>query len=395
MSYKRPVQATLTRRLREPRRFLQVLAGPRQAGKTTLARQAMAEFDGPTWYASADAPGLEEQIWLEQQWLQARRLAQEASRGLLVLDEIQKVGGWSEIVKRLWDEDSLAGLELKVLLLGSAPLLLQRGLSESLAGRFELLPVTHWSFPEMQQAFGWELERFVYFGGYPGAAPLVDEGERWRDYVRDGLIETTISRDVLLLARIDKPALLRRLFFLSCSYSGQILSYQKMVGQLQDAGNTTTLAHYLDLLEAAGMVSGLQKYSGQVVRQRASSPRLMVQNNALLSASQAEDFASVRKAPQLWGRWVESAVGAYLVNRARSDGYRLSYWRNGNLEVDFVLEKGRRLLALEVKSGRRRDSLSGLDAFRKAFPTAQLGVVGRAGMAVQDFLSSPPLESFG
>jgi len=151
-------------------------------------------------------------------------------------------------VKRLWDEDSRLGHDLKVVLLGSAPLLVQRGLSESLTGRFEVLRVSHWSFGEMRSAFGFSLDDYLYFGGYPGAAPLASDPGRWVRYVLDALIETTISRDVLLMTRVDKPALLRRLFELSCRYSGQVLSYTKMLGQLQDAGNSTTLAHYLDLL---------------------------------------------------------------------------------------------------------------------------------------------------
>jgi len=157
---------------------------------------------------------------------------------------------------------------------GPAPLLIARGLTESMAGRFEITRLGHWRFAEMQQAFDFTLEQFIFYGGYPGAAPLVHDEARWAAYVSDALIETTISKDVLLMAPVQKPALLRRVFDLACAYSGQILSYQKMLGQLDDAGNTTTLAHYLDLLKGAGMVGGLPKYMGQVLRQRASSPKL-------------------------------------------------------------------------------------------------------------------------
>lgn len=209
----------------------------------------------PAHYATADEPTLKGGMWLAQQWESARVLGQapggESNDALLVLDEIQKLPGWSESVKRLWDEDTAAARPLHVVLLGSSPLLVQRGLTESLAGRFEVLPVTHWSLPEMRDAFGVSVEEFVYYGGYPGAAALFDEPQRWRQYLLDALIETSVSRDVLLMSRIDKPALLRRLFKLGCTYSGRILSYQKMVGQLQDAGNTTTLAHYLELLSGA------------------------------------------------------------------------------------------------------------------------------------------------
>jgi predicted AAA+ superfamily ATPase len=249
--FRRNIYYTLLSRLQEPRRFIQVLAGPRQAGKTTLARQVMETLTIPAHYASADEPTLHDRIWIEQQWDLGRLRAKEAGKSdgaLLVLDEIQKVTGWSEVVKRLWDEDTTLGLPLRVVVLSSAPLLIQKGLTESLAGRFEIIPVVHWSFSEMRQAFGWGIEQLVYFGGYPGAAGLINDQERWRRYIIDSLIETTLSRDILLITRVDKPALLRRLFQLGCDYSGQVLSYQKMLGQLQDAGNTTTLAHYLDLL---------------------------------------------------------------------------------------------------------------------------------------------------
>lgn len=274
--YSRSHGEVLARRLGGRRRFIQVVAGPRQVGKTTLVQQ-IAKVSGLVFrYASADEPTLRGGEWIAQQWDAARLEARDAGRrgALLVLDEIQKISGWSEAVKRLWDADTRHHVPLKVILLGSAPLLIQRGLTESLAGRFEVLHLPHWSYAEMRAAFGWTLDQYVFYGGYPGAAPLVKEPERWARYVKDALIETTISRDVLLLTRVDKPALLRRLFELGCAYSGQVLSYQKMLGQLQDAGNTTTLAHYLELLSGAGMIAGLQKFSLGVTRQRGSSPKL-------------------------------------------------------------------------------------------------------------------------
>src|SRR4030043_1283834 len=249
--YPRPVYQILFARLKEPRKFLQVLAGPRQTGKTTLIRQAMESLTLASHYASADEPTLQSRTWIEQQWEMGRLLGREKGNkagALLVLDEIQKVAGWSETVKRLWDADTAKKVDLRVVLLGSAPLLIQQGLADSLAGRFEIIPVVHWSYSEMKDAFGWGLDQYVYFGGYPGAADLINDRQRWARYIIDSLIETTISRDILLMTRIDKPALLRRLFQLGCNYSGQILSYQKMIGQLQDAGNTTTLAHYLELM---------------------------------------------------------------------------------------------------------------------------------------------------
>ncbi len=279
LSFQRPYGAELARRLTEPRRFIQVVTGARQVGKTTLVQQVTGSAGVPVRFASADEPTLRGNDWIAEQW-EAARLAADRGDRVLVLDEVQKVVGWSESVKRHWDEDTRKRRPLKLVLLGSAPLLIQRGLSESLAGRFEVLHLPHWSLAEMRAAFGFSVEQFLYFGGYPGAAPLAGEPERWRRYVLDALVETTISRDVLLLTRVDKPALLRRLFELGCRYSGQVLSYTKMLGQLHDAGNTTTLAHYLDLLAAAGMLTGLRKYAGRALRQRASSPKLQVMNTA-------------------------------------------------------------------------------------------------------------------
>jgi uncharacterized protein len=390
MVYRRPLFQTVVERLREPRRFIQVLAGPRQTGKTTLARQVLDVVDGVSHYASADAPTLEDRAWIEAQWNLARtRLRQSgSSAGVLVLDEVQKVPTWSEIVKRLWDEDTAGGVALHVLLLGSAPLLVQRGLSESLAGRFEVVRVPHWSLTEMQAAFGWDVEQFVFFGGYPGAAPLVDDEQRWAAYIRDSLIETTLSRDVLLLTRVDKPALLRQVFRLACDYSGQVLSYQKMLGQLQDAGNTTTLAHYLELLAAAGLVGGLQKYSGSRVRQRGSSPKLVVHNTALVSASLGLPREMVHARRDLWGRLVETAVGAHLVNTADAE-MRVAYWRERGREVDYVLSGKGELVGVEVKSGRPRDVRSGFHAFRSSYQLARLLVVGPGGVALEEFLSRP------
>jgi predicted AAA+ superfamily ATPase len=390
--YTRPYGKQLTARLAEPRRFIQVVAGPRQVGKTTLVRQVIDTSGLAAVYASADEPTLRGHEWIEQQWDAARLATRGAGKrgAVLALDEVQKIPAWSETVKRLWDEDSARRLPLKVVLLGSAPLLIQRGLTESLAGRFEVLHLPHWSLAEMRTAFGYTLERFLFFGGYPGAAPLAAEPGRWARYVKDALIETTISRDVLLLTRVDKPALLRRLLELACRYSGQVLSYQKMMGQLQDAGNTTTLAHYLDLLAGAGMVTGLQKFAAAPARQRGSSPKLQVLNTALMTAQSGLDPEEARADPEFWGRLVESAVGAHLANAAASGECELFYWRDRNREVDFVARAGRRLAAVEVKSGRRRDTLAGTAAFAAAFKPSRKLLVGGDGIPLEEFLAKPP-----
>src|ERR1043165_1088164 len=265
---RKPLHDALVRRLTEERRFLQVLAGPRQVGKTTLARQVMKALPLPAHYASADEPTLRDRTWIEQQWDLARLKAKPGKTGaLLVLDEIQKVPGSSDIVKRLWDAAAHAGLALKVLLLGSSPLLIRTGLTESLAGRFELTPVPHWSFAEMREAFGWGLEQFIYYGAYPGAAPLIHEPERWRRYIVDSLIET--------------------------------------------------------------------------------------------------------------------------INTSMGSAIELNYWRDRNLEVAFVLHQGKTTVSIEVKSGRRKTSLPGLEAFAKQFKPKRQLLVGGQGIALEEFLLQP------
>ncbi|MCK6572007.1 ATP-binding protein [Myxococcota bacterium] len=398
----RPVARRLIARLREPRRhFIQILLGPRQVGKTTAARQARTAFPGPSHFASADVPGMTDASFIEQHWEVARaHLASGGAPGqtaLLLLDEVQKVPGWPETVKRLWDEDTAAGRDLRVVLLGSSPLLLQAGLTESLAGRFELLRCTHWTFAEMADAFGLDLDRYLFLGGYPGGVSLAatppsayepsdDPDHRWRRYLLDALIETTLSRDILLMTRIDKPALLRRVFALGCEYSGQILSYQKMQGQLQDAGNTTTLAHYLAILGAAGLVAGLEKYAGERVRQRASSPKLQALNTALVTAMSGRTADEIRTDREYRGRLVETAVGAHLVNGLAETEARVEYWREGDAEVDFVVTRRDTRLLIEVKSGRLKRAPSGLAAFESAHGPARKLLIGGGGLEIETFL---------
>ena len=391
--FKRSQYKILLDRLKEPRRFIQVLAGPRQSGKTTIAEQALASLKLPSRYASADEPALKGTSWIEQEWEAARlTIGKSGHGGILVLDEIQKIPGWSESVKRLWDGDTRNKVRLKIVLLGSSPLLIEKGLTESLAGRFEAIPITHWSFREMQEAFGWNLDQYLYYGGYPGSATLIHDRERWAQYILQSLIETTIARDILLMTRVDKPALLRQLFHLGCSCSGQIVSYQKLVGQLQDAGNTTTLAHYLELLQGAGMIAGVQKYAGKALRRKGSSPKLVVLNTAFVSAQAALSLSEAKRQPDIWGRIVESAVGAHLINSSAGTPIRVYYWRESADEVDFVLQRGTSLMAIEVKSGRTRESLSGLTRFSQLHKPKQKLLVGADGVPVDEFLSSPAIS---
>ena len=390
--YDRPIYQTLKKRVAEKRKFIQVLSGPRQTGKTTIARRLINELKIPSHYASADEPALKGTAWIEQQW-ETLRFQSAKKPAVLILDEIHKIAGWSETIKRLWDEDTGAVLPLNVVLLGSSPLLIQSGLTESLAGRFEIIAVKHWSFPEMRDAFGWNIDQYICYGGYPGAADLItdisdgDSFERWRRYIMDSLVEMTVSRDILLMKRIDKPALLRRLFDLGCAYSGQILSYQKMLGQLQDAGNTTTLAHYLDLLDAAGLIKGLQKISVEKVRQRASSPKLIVLNTALMTASTNRNLQTAKAEPDYWGHLVESAIGASLVNSLRGSGSEVFYWSGNNREVDFVVKDKGRLIAIEVKSGGKKAALPGMEEFAKQHPACRKLLIGAQGIPIEQFLS--------
>jgi len=244
----------------------------------------------------------------------------------------------------------------------------------------------------MRDAFGWDLDRYLFFGGYPGAAGLIDDRQRWARYIIDSLIETTLARDILLLTRIDKPALLRRLFQLGCTFSGQILSYQKMIGQLQDVGNTTTLAHYLDLLAGMGMLTGLQKFSAHRVRERASSPKFQVFNTALITAQSQLSFDEARKDREFWGRLVESAVGAHLVNGLTGTDTGLFFWRERGREVDFVLRSGKSVVAIEVKSDSRKVGLPGMDAFEKMFKPQRLLLVGGDGIPLEKFLLTPATD---
>jgi len=375
--------------------FIQVLMGPRQVGKTTLIGQVLSRLAVSNSFVSADASANAGATWLEQQWENARLQFQStgAKEFILVIDEIQKIDNWSEVVKKLWDEDSRRNLNIKVILLGSSRLLLQQGLTESLAGRFETTYLGHWSFTEMEQAFGMTASQYVWFGGYPGAATLINDEDRWKKYVNDALVETSISKDILMLTRVDKPALLRKLFELGCLYSGQVLSYTKMVGQLQDAGNTTTLAHYLQLLDTAGLLAGLEKYTSDQLRQRSSSPKFQVHNTALLTAQQGDSLQDVMMRPELWGRWVEAAVGAHLVNHQLSEGYHVHYWRNRNDEVDFVLEKKGKVIGLEIKSGANQKA-PGMEAFNKQHHPQKMLLIGNNGIPWQEFLKINPSHLF-
>ena len=387
--YQRAIGRTIAGRLKEKRRFLQVILGPRQVGKTTAIQHVLARTSYPSHYAAADLPAPPPTEWIERQWELARMRVEGSHPAILVLDEIQKISHWSVEVKRLWDADTRFKLPLHVVLLGSSSLLIQKGLEETLAGRFEIIRFPHWSWEECRDAFGWSLDQYLYFGGYPGSAGLIHEPERWGQYLRDSLIETAISKDILLLNRVEKPALLRQLFVLGCEYGGQVLSYQKILGQLTDAGNTTTLAHYQKLLESAFLLRGLPKWSGKALRRRSSSPKWLPLNTGLPTALSTRSLQEWKTDPDAWGRLVEITVGAHLVNQGWSSAAEVYYWRQGNDEVDFILRKGNRLTAIEVKSGKKRTSLPALGTFSKLFHPVRTLIVGGPDISLRQFLETP------
>lgn len=362
------------------------MIGPRQVGKTTIARQIEQNIGIPALYNTADSPVPLDSAWIETHW--RRATAEGMACGtpvLLILDELQKVKGWSETLKFLWDNRPTAP-EIRVLILGSSSLMMQEGLTESLAGRFFLHRCTHWSYPECHEAFGWSLEQWIYFGGYPGAVAFIEDETYWKRYIADSLIETVLARDVLQMSKVAKPVLLRHLFALAATLPAQCVSYTKMLGQLHDAGNTTTLSHYLKLLEAAFLVSGLELFSQGVRRIRGSSPKLVLWNNALVNALSTLTFRDALGDRIWWGRLVENAVGAHLCNQLNSAEYLVTYWRSGGHEVDFVITRGHDVWALEVKSG-RSGKTSGLNRFRTRYPDARVLLVGAQGIPLEEFFA--------
>ena len=394
MNYIRKQYHTLKARIQEPRRFMQVLAGPRQVGKSTLVGQVLQKVPIPYSVEVADAIDPKDRDWIRRVWEGARTtmtLRGEAER-LLVIDEIQKIDNWSEVVKREWDEDTRKHVNLKVVLLGSSRLLLKRGLTESLAGRFELIRLGHWSYQEMHDAFGVTLDEYIYFGGYPGAAHMIGDEKRWRKYIKDSLVAPVIEKDVLMTSNIYKPALMKQLFELGCGYSAEILSLTKLMGQLQDAGNVTTLASYLEILDQCALLTGLQKYANDDARKRGSIPKYQVYNNALLTAYKGRSFLTDRTDTTLWGRWVESTIGVHLLGMAEEADYQVYYWReparnkaDKDKEVDFIIVNDGEVTAIEVKSGRRGMN-SGLPVFVEAFHPGKSFVVGSGGVSLEDFL---------
>ena len=383
----------IKQRVTEPRRFIQVVLGPRQIGKTTVVRQVLETLDAPSLYYSADAVAAAGASWLSSCWETARveYAKGEGKDFLLVIDEIQKVPNWSETVKREWDADTWNARSIKLLLLGSSRALVMSGLSESLTGRFEEIRMTHWTYSEMHEAYGTSLDQYIWYGGYPGAAFLIpDQIERWEAYIQSSVIDSTVNRDVLEDGHIANLALLRKTLELGIAYSGKILSLTKLLGQLQDRGNVSTIAGYLEKLNTCGLLGTLSKYSNDEARKKASIPKFQVHNSALLAACSALSFEEARAKPDLWGRAVESAVGAYLISQSFRSRFGVSYWREGDKEVDFVLSVRGKTIALEVKSNGEKRS-AGLSPFQEKFRPNRCLVVGEGGLSLESFFELDPV----
>ena len=386
--FRRAQYDELASRITEQRDKIQVMFGPWQVGKSTLVKQVLQETTVPYMFVSADNVDKTNTSWIGDMWATARARMKSANLAeyLLVIDEVHKIDNWSEAVKKEWDDDTFNDVNVKVVLLGSSRLLLKDGLTESLAGRYELIAMPHWSYAEMHEAFGIDINQYIYFGGYPGGAKFIADERRWRKYIKDSIVAPAIERDVLTTRTVYKSALLKQMFELGCAYSSEELSLNKMLGQLLDAGNVTTLANYLKTLDESRLLCGLQKYASDTARKYNSVPKLMVYNTALFSALSGANYEKAFTTPSQWGRWVESAVGSHLLNQAEENEYKVFYWRERDDEVDFIIENNRQVVALEVKSGRRTTN-RGLSVFGQKFHPHQSLVIGSGGVPIEEFLT--------
>lgn len=393
--YKRAEYQTIKKRLEEQRKFIQVVMGARQIGKSTVVKQVLKDLDAPYQLFSADNVPTTNSAWISDCWAAVRSL--KDNKGwesvILVIDEIQKITNWSEVVKKEWDDDTFHDRNIKVLLLGSSRVLLEKGLSESLAGRFEEIRMSHWNYQEMKDCFGFSLDQYMFYGGYPGAASLIGDDDRFSQYIQSAIIEATINKDILMDTPISKPALLRQTFELGAAYSGELLSLNKMLGSLQDAGNTVTLAGYINLLDESGLLCGLQKFSIDTARRKASIPKLQVYNNALKMVYSPFAFEQAILERRSWGRIFESGIGAYLVSQAFIHRFEVYYWRERDDEVDFILRKKGSVVAIEVKSNAEKRT-EGLDKFRQLFKPQSAFIVGNGGISAEDFLSMDTQKLF-
>lgn len=386
--YQRRHLNILKSRMAEPRRRMQIVMGPRQVGKSTLVGQFTEGISVPFDFFAADGVNRFDSSWIPNKWQQVRMRMDIHSEQehILIIDEVQKIRGWSEQVKKEWDEDSRSHRNLKVILLGSPRLLSQKGLEESLEGRFETIKMGYWDWQEMHEAFGFSMDEYVYFGGFPGLAPDIQDEDRWRNLMEDSIISPILTRDILEIEEIRNPALLRQVFELACIESAKELSLTKMQGTM-NSSTVPTIKNYLDILNKSMIVQPLQNYSPSRVKEKQSVPKMQVFNNAFRNRFGTFSFDEARVDPAEWGRLVESAVGAHLANRAMTDDYELFYWRNERRqECDYVLRKGQALVAIEVKSG-SVDKTVGFEKFKEQFAdkvTAAF-IVGPHALPLDDF----------
>ncbi|MGE3063636.1 MAG: ATP-binding protein [bacterium] len=386
MKIKRKAFSILLNRVKEKGNFIQFITGPRQVGKTTMVLQLKENIGNDCKYFVS-----EDSITKGPSWLDSTLSNEEISadkngnrKRVVIIDEIQKIRDWQDIVKKHYDKIKRDKCSLQMILLGSSPVLLSDG-KESLAGRFESIYMSHWNYSEMREAFGWDLEDYICYGSFPGSATFTNDYRRWRSYIKESIIEATLTKDILSYERINKPALLRQLFEITQVYSGQIFSFTKMLGQLHDAGNTTTLSHYAELLKTSGLMCILSKFSCRELVKRMSIPKLQVLNNAFLDFGEGDLKKILQTNSELKGRIIESAVGGYLANRMLSGEIELYYWRDGNDEVDFVVKKEGRMFLIEVKSGGTRMYQKGLDAALKKYPKASAIIIGNSHKELEKF----------
>ena len=364
--------------------------GPRQVGKSTLVGQFTEDTEIPFDFFAADGVNRYDSSWIPARWQEARMkmdLHQE-SEHILIIDEVQKILGWSEQVKKEWDSDTRNKRNLKVILLGSSRLLLEKGLNESLEGRFETIKMGFWEWEEMRDAFGFTMQQYIYFGGFPGLAPDIEDENRWRNLMEDTIIMPILTRDILEIEEIRNPALLRQVFELACIESARELSLTKMQGTV-NSGTVPTIKTYLNILDQTMTVKPVQKYSPSPIKEKNSVPKMQVYNSAFRNRYGLYTYQEAITDAMEWGRQVESAVGAHLANRSIIDGFELLYWRDDRKrECDYVLKKGQALVAIEVKSG-GADDVRGFTEFNRLYAdsiTAAL-IIGPEGLPLEDFFS--------
>ncbi len=375
----------LLNRLKEPAPGrIQLLTGPRQVGKTTLLLDIAAQIGNSAIYVAGDDPDAALPGFWERHWGEAEARAKQGM-AVLLLDEIHRLSDWAARLKGHWDRARRRHIPIHVVATGSSALHVATGSKESLAGRFERLTLSHWPAAALAETFHLSpddaAQDLVRFGSYPGAVEFQRDLERWRAYVRDAIIEPAIGRDVLALGAVRRPALLRQVFAVAVAAPAQIVSLQKMQGQLQDRGALETIAHYLALLQDAYLIAPLEKYAVQALRRRASPPKLVVLNNALLSAMHPNGLPDPAREPDRFGFWVENACLAFAINQ----GQQVSYWREEPLEIDAVFDGSWGKWAIEVKTGKYDgQALRGLLEFCRrnvAFSPLVISAPGGEGIA--------------